>query len=90
MANYGDRKAHDKTSTHGRQPFMELLRDDRRSVRWFGERLGFEWTYVGRVGYGRVAPSVDLRKAVSRYFGKPVGELFTASALEARYIGDQG
>ena len=70
----------------GVQPFVELLLEDERSVRWLCRKYGINYSHLTNVGRGRIAPSPELRERLVNYFKLPEEKLFTPEALAAKYI----
>lgn len=76
---------------YGRQPFLDMIRNDGLTYRKAAAELGVPYLHFRHVGYGYVTPKNELRDALVAKFDVPLEELFTAESLASvPHYGEKG
>lgn len=73
------------TKEWGRQPALDALRDDGRSIVGTARRLGVSRSHLMNVLHGRTRPRDEVKSGLSRLLNIPVCNLFTPDLIEKSY-----
>jgi hypothetical protein len=73
----------------GRQPALDILKHQGRTMRWISDRTGIAYHTVRRELKGETAPSLRLRDFLMRELRLPEEKLFTRDAIELGFFAQR-
>lgn len=68
---------------------LKILRQERNlTLRALGEKLGIDYSYLGKVERGKANPSMQLLEDIATFFNVPTGSLFELTDDERDFMSD--